>query len=74
MTPAMALVYATLAVLRDRRMAITAEGLLHDFNLAGVIESSDIHVATRLACLRGERYDTVLLAIALTVKLPARFW
>ncbi len=54
--------------LRDRRVAASAEGLLHDFNLAGVLESSDIHVATRLAALSGETNGDVLLAIALTVR------
>jgi exodeoxyribonuclease V alpha subunit len=54
--------------LRDRRVAASAEGLLHDFNLAGVLESSDIHVGMRLASLSGETNEDVLLAIALTVR------
>ena len=54
--------------LRDRRVAASAEGLLHDFNLAGVLESSDVHVAARLASLSGETNETVLLAVALTVR------
>ena len=54
--------------LRDRRVAAAAEGLLHDFNLAGVLESSDVHVAQRLGRLSGETEEQVLLAIALTVR------
>ncbi len=54
--------------LRDRRVAASAQGLLHDVNLAGVLESSDIHVARRLGALSGETDETVLLAIALTVR------
>ena len=54
--------------LRDHRVAQQATGLLHDFNLAGVLESSDVHVAHRLSALSGETDEFVLLAIALTVR------
>jgi exodeoxyribonuclease V alpha subunit len=54
--------------LRDRRVASGAHGLLHDFNLAGVLESPDIHVARRLGTLASETDEDVLLAVALTVR------
>ena len=54
--------------LRDRRVATNATGVLRDFNLAGVLESSDVHVAQRLGTLSGETDDDVLLAVALTVR------
>jgi exodeoxyribonuclease V alpha subunit len=54
--------------LRDHRVAAGAQGILHDFNLAGVLESSDIHVAMRLASLSGETNEDLLLAAALTVR------
>lgn len=41
--------------LRDHRVATAATGLLHDVNLAGVLESSDVHVAQRLGALSGEQ-------------------
>jgi exodeoxyribonuclease V alpha subunit len=52
----------------DHRVAAAATGLLHDFNLAGVLESSDIHVATRLAALSGETDEQVMLATALALR------
>jgi exodeoxyribonuclease V alpha subunit len=60
--------HAAHADLRDRRVAASAEGLLHDFNLADVLESPDIHVAHRLGTLAGETDERVLLAVALTVR------
>ena len=54
--------------LRDRRIAASADGLLHEFNLAGVLESPDIHVADRLGTLANETDEQVLLAVALTVR------
>src|SRR4051812_11606662 len=48
--------------------ALGAEGLLHDFNAAGVLTTADVHVAERLAFLAGETDDAVKLAVALTVR------
>jgi exodeoxyribonuclease V alpha subunit len=54
--------------LRDHRVAAGATGVLHDVNLAGVLESADVHVAQRVGHLSGEADETVLLAVALTVR------
>jgi len=45
-------------------------GLLAAFNHAGVLAPADVHVALRLACLGGERDETVMLAAALAVRAP----
>ena len=60
----------------DRRLALGAAaaagaGLVHDFNVAGVLEASDVHVASRLADLGGldaARDASVVLAVALAVR------
>jgi len=52
----------------DRRRARSATGLLHDLNVAGVLEAADVHVATRLGRLGGEADETVLAAAALAVR------
>ncbi|MHA6795461.1 exodeoxyribonuclease V subunit alpha [Pseudonocardia bannensis] len=52
----------------DPRFARSASGLLHTFNVAGVLTAADVHVAVRLGRLGGERDDTVLLAVALVVR------
>ncbi|MFV0461147.1 MAG: AAA family ATPase [Actinomycetales bacterium] len=52
----------------DPTLALGADGLLARFNEAGVLESADVHVATRLAGLVAERRDSVKLALALTVR------
>ncbi|MBU1802003.1 MAG: exodeoxyribonuclease V subunit alpha [Actinobacteria bacterium] len=60
----------------DRRLALGAAGaagagLVHDFNLAGVLEASDVHVASRLGDLGGldaARDASVVLAVALAVR------
>lgn len=49
-------------------LALGAEGLLHDFNRAGILSAADVHVARRLAALGGESDEAVLLAVALTVR------
>jgi exodeoxyribonuclease V alpha subunit len=54
--------------LHDRRRAIRVRGLLADFNAAGVLSASDIHIATTLGRLCGESNDDVLLAAALAVR------
>ena len=50
------------------RQAVGAEGLLGAFNQAGVIESSDGHVAQRLTALAHEADERVALAVALVVR------
>lgn len=52
----------------DVRFAVTAPPLLAAFNAAGVVASTDVHVATRLGRLTGEDDATVLLAVALVVR------
>ncbi|MGZ4449891.1 MAG: exodeoxyribonuclease V subunit alpha [Nocardioides sp.] len=52
----------------DWRLVAGASGLLADFNRAGVLESTDVHVATRLGDLAGEDDPTVHLAVALAVR------
>ena len=47
---------------------LTADGLLRDFNAAGVLSAADVHVATRLGSLAQETDEAVLLAVALTVR------
>ncbi|MAS54171.1 MAG: exodeoxyribonuclease V subunit alpha [Pimelobacter sp.] len=51
--------------------AAAGAGLVHDFNVAGVLEASDVHVASRLADLGGldaARDASVVLAVALAVR------
>jgi exodeoxyribonuclease V alpha subunit len=50
----------------DRDLALTAPPALARVNAAGVITAADVHVATTLGVLGGERDPDVLLAIALT--------
>ena len=52
----------------DWRLSGTAVGALAEINQAGLIDSSDIHVATRIAELGEEPDPRVHLAIALTVR------
>ena len=49
-------------------VAIRAPGRLAEFNEAGVLSVADVQVAARLGALAGEHDDTVLLAVALTVR------
>ncbi|MEP9362674.1 exodeoxyribonuclease V subunit alpha [Nocardioides sp. CN2-186] len=56
----------------DWRIATTATGLLADFNAAGVLTSSDIHVASRIGALGDEADESVLLAVALAVRAVRR--
>ena len=53
---------------RDRRTAHAATGLLAAFNLAGVLDAADVHVAERLGRLGREPDERVLLAVALAVR------
>ena len=52
----------------DRRLVRGAHGLLATFNVAGVIDAADVHVAQRVTVLAGETDETVALALALTVR------
>ncbi|HWV79487.1 MAG TPA: exodeoxyribonuclease V subunit alpha, partial [Isoptericola sp.] len=52
----------------DVRLAAAAPGLLREFNAAGLVAATDVHVATRLGRLTGEDDATVLLAAALAVR------
>ena len=52
----------------EATLARRATGLLADFNMAGVLTAADVHVASRLGALVGEGDETVLLALALTVR------
>jgi len=47
---------------------LRAEGLLGEFNRAGVLGAADVHVARRLQRLCGESDERVLLAVALAVR------
>ncbi len=49
-------------------LALRAHGLLRTFNDAGVLSAADVHVARRLGSLLGEEDESVLLAVALTVR------
>lgn len=52
----------------DRRLALGATGVLAVFNAAGVLEASDVHVASRVGDLGQEDDESVLLAVALAVR------
>lgn len=52
----------------DPGVAHSATGLLSAFNAAGVLSSSDVHVALRLGRLGGEPAEQVQLAAALAVR------
>ncbi|QIK73282.1 exodeoxyribonuclease V subunit alpha [Propioniciclava coleopterorum] len=50
------------------RVAVSATGLLADFNAAGALSWSDVHPAQQWGHLFGESDERVLLALALTVR------
>ena len=50
------------------RRNLTAGGLLRAFNDAGVLDSADVHVATRLSMQAGETGEAAALALALAVR------
>ena len=52
----------------DRRLALSAAGLLAELNRAGVLTAADVHVAARVGRLSGEADERVLLAAALAVR------
>ena len=55
---------------RDARVATTAGGALGELNMLGVLDASDVHVATRLGALVDETDEAVLLGVALAVRGP----
>ena len=59
---------ATTPTSRDASLALRADGLLAEFNRAGILSAADVHVALRLGRLGGETDDAVLLAAALVVR------
>ncbi|GAA2721321.1 exodeoxyribonuclease V subunit alpha [Cellulomonas aerilata] len=52
----------------DPGLAVAARPLLAQFNVAGVLDAADVHVADRLGRLTGESDERVLLAVALAVR------
>jgi exodeoxyribonuclease V alpha subunit len=54
----------------DATLALGASGLLHVFNRAGVLTTSDVHVARRLGRLGAVTDDRVSLAAALAARAP----
>jgi exodeoxyribonuclease V alpha subunit len=56
----------------DWRLSGNASGLLGLFNSARLLTSSDVHVASRVGALGEESDETVLLAVALTVRAVRR--
>ncbi len=50
------------------RYASAVDGLLREFNLAGVIEVADVHVAQRVTTLGAEPDERVALAVAFAVR------
>jgi exodeoxyribonuclease V alpha subunit len=52
----------------DGRLVHDAGGLLGRFNVAGVLDTADVHVAQRVGRLGGEDDEAVLLAAALAVR------
>src|SRR5689334_25024410 len=53
---------------QDRRLALRAEGVLAQFNRAGVLDAADVHAASRLGSIIEEDDESVLLAAALAVR------
>jgi exodeoxyribonuclease V alpha subunit len=52
----------------DRRLAHGVDGLLADFNRAGVLSAADVRIAARVSDIVGEASERVRLAFALTVR------
>ena len=52
----------------EASLALRAEGLLRDFNRAGILSAADVHVSRRLGAIAGESSEAVLLAVALVVR------
>ncbi|UUY03858.1 exodeoxyribonuclease V subunit alpha [Svornostia abyssi] len=53
-----------------QRAVGVSDGLLAEFNAAGVLGTSDVHAALRFGALVGEESESVLLAAALAVRAP----
>lgn len=51
-----------------RDAALSAAGMLREFNREGLLTAADIHVATRVASAVGETDETVQLAVAFAVR------
>jgi exodeoxyribonuclease V alpha subunit len=51
-------------------LALRADGVLAEFNRAGVLAPADVHVANRLLSLAGETDQRVALAASLAVRGP----
>ena len=49
----------------DRRLALSAKGLLGRFNAAGVLTAADVHIARTLARITREQDESAVLAAAL---------
>jgi exodeoxyribonuclease V alpha subunit len=54
----------------DARLALGIEGPLREFNQAGILATSDVHVAVRLAQLSGTTDVTVQLGAAFAARAP----
>jgi exodeoxyribonuclease V alpha subunit len=54
----------------EARRVRSVDGLVREFNDAGVLASADVHVAARLTAIAGEQDDSVVLAAALAVRAP----
>ena len=54
----------------DAALALGIEGSLHEFNAAGVLSTSDVHVALRLARLGGVDDELVALGAAFAARAP----
>ncbi len=54
----------------DARFALGAAGPVEAFNRAGIITTSDVHVALRLVGLAGTSDDVVTLAVAFAARAP----
>ncbi|MGZ4248173.1 MAG: exodeoxyribonuclease V subunit alpha, partial [Solirubrobacteraceae bacterium] len=54
----------------DARRVRSVDGLVREFNDAGVLASADVHVATRLAAIAQDSDESVVLALALAVRAP----
>ena len=54
----------------DARLVLGVEGSLQDFNQAGVLSASDVHVALRLARLGAVRDDDISLGVAYAARAP----
>ncbi len=52
----------------DATLVLGADGLLRDFNAAGVLGPADVHAAVAISRLAGEADDRVRLALALAVR------